>query len=53
MKKLFLRKIKMCKMIKTKNKQLEYLFLIIRIIPEIKNRIFIKNLMYKLIKIKK
>ena len=42
MKKLFLRKIKMCKMIKTKNKELEYLFLVIRIIPEINNVIFIE-----------
>ena len=47
MKKLFLRKIKMCKMIKTKNKELEYLFLIIRIIPEINNVIFIEILMKK------
>ena len=47
MKKLFLRKIKMCKMIKTKNKELEYLFLVIRIIPEIKNVIFIEILMKK------
>ena len=34
-------------MIKTKNKELEYLFLIIRIIPEIKNVIFIEILMKK------